>query len=50
LNVPDVTDTARSFAVLIDGAIVASQHARDASFAQTAKRMAECHLDAARAR
>ncbi|ATG46231.1 TetR/AcrR family transcriptional regulator [Celeribacter ethanolicus] len=46
LKVPDVTETARSFAVLLDGAIVAAQHTRDPSFARTARNMAECHLDA----
>lgn len=45
LKVPDVGETARSFAVLIDGAIVAAQHSRDPSFAQTAKRMAAMYLD-----
>lgn len=45
LNVPDAAETARSFAVLIDGAIVAAQHSRDASFAMTAKHMAALHLD-----
>jgi len=45
LKAPDVAETARSMAVLIDGAIVAAQHARDPSFARTAKRLAECHLD-----
>ncbi|MEJ1991872.1 MAG: TetR/AcrR family transcriptional regulator [Maritimibacter sp.] len=47
LQTDDVDETARSLAVLIDGAIVAAQHSRDPSFAQTAKRLAECHLDRA---
>lgn len=45
MGVSDVTETARSIAVLIDGAIVAAQHARDPSFARTARRLAECHLN-----
>ncbi len=45
MKAPDVTETARSIAILFDGAIVAAQHSRDPSFAQTAKRMAECYLD-----
>ncbi|SFJ75626.1 TetR/AcrR family transcriptional regulator [Celeribacter neptunius] len=45
MKAPDVTETARSIAVLFDGAIVAAQHARDPSFARTAKAMAECYLD-----
>ena len=45
MKIPDVVETARSLAVLIDGAIVAAQHTRDPSFAQTARRLAECHLD-----
>jgi AcrR family transcriptional regulator len=45
LGVPDVGETARSFAILIDGAIVAAQHTRDPSFAGTARRMAEIYLD-----
>ncbi len=48
LKLPDAKETARSFAVLIDGAIVAAQHARDASFAQTARVMAEIHLNSVR--
>lgn len=44
MQVADVNETARSFAVLIDGAIVAAQHARDPSFARTAKAMAETYL------
>jgi len=40
-----VGETARSFAILIDGAIVAAQHTRDPSFAGTARRMAEIYLD-----
>lgn len=48
MKMPDVTETARSFAVLIDGAIVAAQHSRDPGFARTAKHLAECYLDKAR--
>ncbi|CUH63817.1 HTH-type transcriptional regulator QacR [Thalassovita gelatinovora] len=44
MKIPDVTETARSLAVLVDGAIVAAQHSRDPSFARTARRLAECHL------
>ncbi|MCB1397274.1 MAG: TetR/AcrR family transcriptional regulator [Rhodobacter sp.] len=50
MQVPDVAETARSIAVLIDGAIVAAQHSRDASFARTARKLAECHLAAVGAR
>lgn len=46
MGITDVTETARSIAVLIDGAIVAAQHARDPGFARTARRLAECHLTA----
>ncbi|MCR8550238.1 TetR/AcrR family transcriptional regulator [Salipiger sp. P9] len=49
MNLPDVQEVARSFAVLIDGAIVAAQHTRDASFAATARAMAEQLLAGARA-
>ena len=41
----EVGEVARSFAVLIDGAIVAAQHTRDASFARTARHLAEIYLD-----
>ncbi len=41
----DVAEVARSFAVLIDGAIVATQHTRDPSFARTARHLAEVYLD-----
>lgn len=41
----EVGEVARSFAVLIDGAIVAAQHKRDASFARTARHLAELYLD-----
>lgn len=44
LRARDTADVARSFAVLIDGAIVAAQHSRDPSFARTAQRLAECYL------
>ncbi|PCD77399.1 TetR/AcrR family transcriptional regulator [Pseudothioclava arenosa] len=44
MKAPDIIDTARSFAVLIDGAIVAAQHTRDPSFAYTAQRMADGYL------
>ncbi|MBR9843218.1 MAG: TetR/AcrR family transcriptional regulator [Rhodobacteraceae bacterium] len=46
IPVKDVEETARTFAVLIDGAIVAAQHARDPSFAQTAKSLAKTYLEA----
>ncbi|WP_102225344.1 TetR/AcrR family transcriptional regulator [Acidimangrovimonas sediminis] len=45
LDAPDAAEVARSFAVLIDGAIVAAQHSRDPSFALTARRLAEGYLD-----
>ncbi|SDI37569.1 TetR/AcrR family transcriptional regulator [Lutimaribacter saemankumensis] len=45
MDIADPNESARSIAVLIDGAIVAAQHAHDPSFAQTAKRLAQCHLD-----
>ena len=45
LNVADPKEFARSLAVLIDGAIVAAQHARDPSFALTARALAEGYLD-----
>lgn len=45
LGVPDVTQTARAFVVLIDGAIVAAQHTRDPSFAQNARQLAGIYLD-----
>ncbi|APZ52863.1 TetR/AcrR family transcriptional regulator [Salipiger abyssi] len=45
LELPDVKEVARSFAVLIDGAIVAAQHTRDPSFARTARVLAEQLLD-----
>ncbi len=44
LGAPDATETARSFAVLIDGAIVAAQNARDPGFARTAKALAATYL------
>lgn len=44
LGAPDVAETARSFAVLIDGAIVAAQHARDPGFARTARALAATYL------
>jgi AcrR family transcriptional regulator len=50
LGVEDVKEGARSLAVLIDGAIVAAQHARDPSFATTARRLAECYLKNSAAR
>ncbi|WP_167644907.1 TetR/AcrR family transcriptional regulator [Mameliella alba] len=45
MKVSDVVETTRSIAILIDGAIVAAQHSGDPSFARTARRLAECHLD-----
>lgn len=45
LKAPDATELTRSIAVLIDGTIVAAQHARDPSFARTAKALAACYLD-----
>lgn len=50
LNAADVTETARSMAVLIDGAIVAAQHSGDPSFAKTARAMAKLHLEQATGR
>lgn len=40
----EAQEIGRAFAVLIDGAIVAAQHAQDPSFAMTAKRLAERYL------
>lgn len=45
INVADPKEFARSLAVLIDGAIVAAQHARDPSFAVTARALAAGYLD-----
>ncbi|MBN2629608.1 MAG: TetR/AcrR family transcriptional regulator [Rhodobacteraceae bacterium] len=50
LGVEDVAETTRSLALLIDGAIVAAQHARDPSFAHTARALAASHLSATLAR
>ena len=49
MKVSDVKECARSLAVLIDGAIVAAQHARDPSFALTARHMAALYLASAKA-
>jgi AcrR family transcriptional regulator len=45
LQARDVAEVARSFAVLIDGAIVAAQHSRDPSFARNAQALAALYLD-----
>jgi len=45
INVADPKEFARSLAVLIDGAIVAAQHARDPSFAVTARALAAGYLE-----
>lgn len=48
LGARDPQELARSFAVLIDGAIVAAQNARDPSFANTAKGIASSYLKTTR--
>lgn len=45
LQARDIAEVARSFAVLIDGAIVAAQHSRDPSFAHSAQALAVLYLD-----
>lgn len=45
MKAPDINELARSFAVLIDDAIVAAQRSRDPSFARTAKALAESYLE-----
>ncbi|KEO55144.1 TetR/AcrR family transcriptional regulator [Thioclava pacifica] len=45
LQAKDVAEVARSFAVLIDGAIVAAQHSRDPEFARNAQVLAALYLD-----
>lgn len=44
MKVANVNETARSLAVLIDGAIVAAQHSHDPSFAKTARTLADNYL------
>ncbi|WP_460275707.1 TetR/AcrR family transcriptional regulator [Celeribacter sp. ULVN23_4] len=44
MKAKDVNETARAIAVLFDGAIVAAQHARDPSFARTAREIATVYL------